>query len=110
MKDQSRSPTNDRPLPIKDEHEKPNFDPIRDDCEPLKEPPQKKPPQIGEGSDDGAEKYAESISSYLAHADVDADTKAAAPKSAGEAAALIQAEVDASARSADTAKMLRRTN
>jgi hypothetical protein len=80
MKDQSSSPNNDRPLPIKDEQEKPNFDPIRDDREPLKEPPQKKPLQMGEGSYEGTEKYAESISNYLAYADVDADAKAAAPR------------------------------
>lgn len=53
---------------------------------------------IGEGSYEGTERYAQSIGNYLEHADVTADAKAAAPKSADEARELRRAEAEAASR------------
>ena len=89
--------TNDRPIPIQDETDAPNLDPIRDGREPLLEPPRNKPAQMGEGSYEGTEKYAEGISNYLKTADVQADAKAAAPSTPREAAELEKAEAEGKA-------------
>ena len=89
--------TNDRPIPIHDENKRPNLDPIRDDPEPMVDPPRKKPTQMGEGSYEGTQIYAEGISNYLKTADVEADAKAAAPSTPLEAAELEKAEADAKA-------------
>ena len=75
MNRQSNIPHSDRPKPIDEDKEKPNLDPIRDDPEPLtlppRETPQKQKMQIGEGSYEGTQKYAEGISKYPETADVE---------------------------------------
>ena len=99
MNRQSNIPHSDRPKPIDEDKEKPNLDPIRDDPEPLtlppRETPQKQKMQIGEGSYEGTQQYAEGISKYLETADVEADAKAAAPHSAKEAEEMKNAEAEA---------------
>jgi hypothetical protein len=105
MKRQSNIPQTDRPSPVDEDKEKPNLDPIRDDPEPLtlppRETPRKKKAQIGEGSYEGTEQYAEGISKYLETADVEADAKAAAPGNADEAEEMRQAEADAASQHRD---------
>lgn len=104
MNRQSNVPQADRPTPIEDEKQKPNLDPIRDDPEPLTLPPRespKKKTQIGEGSYEGSEQYAEGISKYLETADVEADAKAAAPRNADETEEMNAAEAEAASRSVD---------
>lgn len=99
MNRQSNLPQRDRPTPIDEGKEKPNLDPIRDDPEPMTLPPRKTPQkqkaQMGEGSYEGTQQYAEGISKYLETADVEADAKAAAPRNADEAKEMNDAEVDA---------------
>ena len=101
MNYKSNLSTNDRPSPIEDENEAPHLhpklDPIRDDPEPMRQLPHKKPKKVDEGSYEGAELYAEGISNYLKTANVQADAKAAAPSTRPEAAELEKAETDTTA-------------
>lgn len=103
MKRQLKSSNTDHTGHDQDKVDRPNLDPIRDDPEPLiapvKEPPRKEPAQMGEGSYEGTQKYAEGISNYLEHADVEADAKAAAPKNKVEAASMERAEREAASHS-----------
>jgi hypothetical protein len=103
MNRQSSSPKADRPVPIEDDNEHPNLDPIRDDPEPLtmppREAPRKKKAQIGEGSYEGTEQYAEGMSNYLKTADVEADAKAAAPRNEKEDREMKAAEAEAASHS-----------
>lgn len=108
MNRQSNIPQTDRPSPIDEDQEKPNLDPIRDDPEPLtlppRETPKKQKAQIGEGSYEGTQQYAEGISKYLETADVEADAKAAAPRNANEAAEMKDAEAEAASHRRDAGK------
>jgi hypothetical protein len=108
MKRQLKSSNTDHTRHNQDKAERPNLDPIRDDPEPLiapvKEPPRKEPVQMGEGSYEGTQKYAEGISSYLEHADVEADAKAAAPANKSEAASMEKAEREAASHSRENIK------
>ena len=51
--------------------------------------------QIGEGSYEGTDGYAKSVSAYLRTADVEKDAEAAAPHSTSEARELLAAESEA---------------
>lgn len=108
MNRQSSSPKADRPVPIEDDNEHPNLDPIRDDPEPLtmppREAPRKKKAQIGEGSYEGTERYAEGMSNYLKTADVEADAKAAAPRNEKEDREMKEAEAEAVSQSRGSEK------
>lgn len=55
--------------------------------------------QIGEGSYEGTDGYAKSVTSYLRTADVDKDAKAAAPLSKSEARDMLAAEFEAASHS-----------
>jgi len=55
--------------------------------------------QIGEGSYEGTDGYAKSVTSYLRTADVDKDAKAAAPLSKSEARDMLAAELEAASHS-----------
>lgn len=57
------------------------------------------PGQMGEGSYEGTRDYQEHIESYLEKADVEADAKAAEPRTPQEAALLKKAEQDGLAHS-----------
>jgi hypothetical protein len=108
MKRQLKSSNTDHTLHNQVKVDRPNLDPIRDDPEPLiapvKEPPPKKPIQMGEGSYEGTQKYADGISNYLEHADVEADAKAAAPANKAEAASMEKAEREAASLSRENIK------
>jgi hypothetical protein len=108
MKRQLKSSNTDSTRHDQDKVDRPNLDPIRDDPEPLippvTEPPRKKPAQMGEGSYEGTQKYAEGISNYLEHADIEADAKAAAPANKVEAASMEKAEREAASHSRDNVK------
>jgi hypothetical protein len=108
MKRQLRSSNTDHTRRNQDEVDRPISDPIRDDPETLDpavtEPPRKKSVQMGEGSYQGSQKYAEGLSNYLEHADVEADTRAAKPVDKEEAALLEKAESEAASRSRDKIK------
>ena len=106
MNRQSNIPQSDRPTPIDEDKEKPNLDPIRDDPEPLtlppRETPQKQKMQVGEGSYEGTQQYADGISKYLETADVEADAKAAAPRNSDEAEEMKKAEAEAASHRHDS--------
>ncbi len=108
MKRQLQSSNTDHTGHNQDKAGRPNMDPIRDDPEPMippvKEPPRKKPIQMGEGSYEGSQQYAEGISNYLEHADVEADAKAAKPANKEEAASLEKAEREAASRGRENSK------
>jgi hypothetical protein len=108
MKRQLKSSNTDHTHHNQDKVDRPNLDPIRDDPEPMiapvKEPPRKKAIQMGEGSYEGTQKYAEGISNYLEHADVEADAKAAAPANKDEAASMEKAEREAASHSRENIK------
>lgn len=55
--------------------------------------------QIGEGSYEGTDGYAKSITSYLSTADADKDAKAAAPLSKTEARDMLAAEFEGASHS-----------
>lgn len=120
MKQQSiqkfKSSNTDNTRHNQDKVNRPNLDPIRDDPEPLIPPvtklprakpntkPNPRPIQMGEGSYEGTQKYAEGISNYLEHADIEADAKAAKQANKDEAASLEQAEREAASRSRENIK------
>ncbi len=55
--------------------------------------------QIGEGSYEGTDGYAKSVSAYLRSADVGKDAEAAAPHTPAEARELLEAESEGASRS-----------
>ncbi len=89
----------ERPIPASDDIELPRLEPICPDPQEIKEPPPQKPLQVGESSYEGTRDYAKDITRYLKTADVEADTKAAAPSSSAEAAELKNAEAKGASRS-----------
>ena len=102
MNSQSNPPSSSRPVPIRDDREAPNLDPIRDDPEPMLEPalgpPRKKLGQIVVDSDEAKEKVAKEISNTLRQENVAADmqtnTKATPPEMAQETARLKKVRED----------------
>jgi len=109
MNSQSNPPSSSRPVPIRDDREAPNLDPIRNDPEPMLEPalgpPRKKLGQIDEDSDEAKEKVAKGIANTLRQenvaADVQTNTNATPPETAQEIARLKKVREDEAAHGHD---------
>ncbi len=92
MNSQSNSPRSSRPIPILNDREAPNFDPIRDDPEPMLEPtlgpPRKRPSQVDENSGRSTEKVVKETSNNLKPVDVSTNANAATAGSLQETTKL----------------------
>ena len=82
--------------------------PARDNTDPqqqrsgstdFQQQPQAREQQMGEGSYEATRDYQKNIGEYLSHADVEADAKAAKPKSQEEAREMKQAEEEGKSHS-----------